>query len=112
MASQIANLPSRSSLAVKLDQHDGFPTSPLRHRGLFLVKSDSPKFVARSRDTQAQADSIVAQVKRELARREALHHHQLHEAKFPGVPVYFERETPLVIARRILHSLMGLARIA
>jgi len=113
MASQITPLPTRSSLAVAtVEPRQTLSNSQLRHRGLFLVKSSNPHFVGRRVDTQSQAHSIVAQVERERARREAISIHEVHEAAFPGEPVYFERETPLVIARRIFNSLIGLARIA
>jgi len=113
MANQFTPFTTRSSSAFALDgmdrNTDSVPAAQLRHRGLFLVKSNNP---SHRIDTQARAFSIVAQVEREHARRAAISIHQTHESSFPGEPVYFERETPLVIARRILHSLLGLARIA
>lgn len=117
MASQFTPFTTRSSSAFALvedaaentaETTDTVPASQRRHRGLFLVKSNNPARI----DTQARAFSIVAQVERERAHRAALSVHQTQETSFPGEPVYFERETPLVIARRIFHSLLGLARIA
>jgi hypothetical protein len=117
LASPTTPFPPRFTLAAAPDAtRQNLPltnqTNQNRHHGLFLVKSINPSFTPRILDTQAQADNIVAQVERRLAREAAQAHHQFHETTFPGEPLHFERETPMVVARRLFHSLMSLGRIA
>jgi len=100
------------------------PTANLRHRGLFLVTADNvPQATStrstpdrRRRTTQAQADRIVAQVEREIARK-AFQQHQAKMGQAPAptstanlltLPVA-KPESAASVARRILAALFAFA---
>ena len=99
------------------------PLASLRHRGLHIVDRASASFSAtRSprRDSQAQADRIVAQVEQEIAARAFREAQQkLHgrfnrpstQATVHTLPVA-EIETPASVTRRLFAALLSFARTA
>lgn len=100
-----------------------FPPANCRHRGLFLVTADNVLQTTairstpdrRRRTTQAQADRIVAQVEREIARKAF----QQHQAKMGQVPTastanlltlpVAKPESAASVARRLLAALFSFA---
>jgi len=103
--------------------NSSLPLASLRHRGLHLVgriaSSGAVTPESARRDSQAQADRIVAQVEQEIARqafREA--QQQLHgrtavtstPATVFTLPVPVE--TPAGVARRLFAALLSFARPA
>jgi hypothetical protein len=99
------------------------PFASLRHRGLHIINRASASFPAASsprRDSQAQADRIVAQVEQEIANRafreaqQRLHGHTNRpstQATVHTMPVT-EIETPASVARRLFAALLSFARTA
>ena len=100
------------------------PTANLRHHGLFLVTADNVLQTTairstpdrRRRATQTQADRIVAQVEREIARK-AFQQHQAKMGQTPAptsaanlltLPVA-KPESATSVARRLLAALFAFA---
>jgi len=99
------------------------PTANLRHRGLHLVTADNVLQATSTHSTpndhsttQAQADRIVAQVEREIARK-AFQQHQAKMGQAPAptstanlltLPVA-KPESAASVARRILAALFAFA---
>ena len=82
-------------------------SAPRKYNGLFLVHSTSSKQNAPKQNTQAIADSIVADIERDMARADRKRTQRVAPVRFKA-----QLETPLVVARRLVKNLFGLTRTA